>query len=160
MAPTMASTQIRHGRGARKSSAAIVGLMWLRLVAAPDPLGAGGPRDARAGGEVVLEPMANKDVLSRQTSPLIYDVGSRAVIGTSAGFGIGMAFFKRWPVRRFTTMFGLGVGLGLNYSQLNVLWHAARGTLDSSSQRNQEELRKELDDIHYEMKLRSKLKLN
>ena len=63
-------------------------------------------------------------------------------------------------MRRFTTMFGLGVGLGLNYSQLRVLWHAGRGTLDSSSERNQEQLQRELDDIHYEMALRSKLKLN
>ena len=65
--------------------------------------------------EMGLDPNATQDVLSRKTFPLIYDVGSRVAIGTSVGFGFGMIFFKRWPVRRFTTMFGLGVGLGLNY---------------------------------------------
>ena len=107
-----------------------------------------------------IDPNSTQEVLSRKTSPLIFDVGSRIFVGTMAGISFGFVFFKRWSALRFTSMFGLGVGLGLNYCQLNVLWHAARGTLDSSSQRNQEELRKELEDIHYEMKLRSKLKLN
>ena len=75
----------------------------------------------------------NSTQVSRQTFPLLYDVGSRVGMGTSAGFAFGMVFFKKWPVRRFTTMFGLGVGLGLNYSQLRVLWHAASGTFDASS---------------------------
>ena len=98
--------------------------------------------------------------LSRKTFPLMSDIGSRMFMSTSAGFGFGMVFFKSWTVRRFTTMFGLGLGLGLNYSQVRCLWHATRGTLDSSSARNQEALQKELTDIHLEMKLRSKLKLN
>ena len=66
--------------------------------------------------EMGLDPNNTQVELSRKTFPLIYDVGSRVAIGTTVGFSVGMIFFKRWPVRRFTTMFGLGMGLGLNYS--------------------------------------------
>ena len=55
------------------------------------------------------------------------------MIGTGIGFSVGFIFFKSWSVRRFTTMFGFGTGLGMNYSQIAVLWHATRGTLDSST---------------------------
>ena len=94
--------------------------------------------------------------LSRETAPLIYDVGQRALIGAFMGFGVGFVLFKRYSVRKFTTLFGFGCGIGLNYTQLNVLWHAARGTFDAKS--NHEQLMLELDELHKSMKMKSKIK--
>ena len=81
-------------------------------------------------------------------------------MGTAAGFGAGMSLFRGRSMRRFAVMFGLGMGTGLSYSQMKCLWYASRGTLNSSSTSSQEQLDRELKDIHMEMRLRSKLKLN
>ena len=94
--------------------------------------------------------------LSRDSAPLIYDVGQRALIGAGMGFGAGFVLFKRTSVRKFMTLFGFGTGLGLNYSQLNVLWHASRGTFDNRA--NHDQLMLELDDLHKSMIMKSKIK--
>ena len=46
----------------------------------------------------------------------MFDIGFRAAFGMTVGFTTSMFLFRRWPVRRFFTFFGLGTGLGLNYS--------------------------------------------
>ena len=83
-----------------------------------------------------------KTSISRSSAPLIYDVGQRALIGGAAGFASSFFLFKSWSLRMFFMFTGLGVGLGMNYSQMNVLWHAARGTIDV--ERNTDEIMKEI----------------
>jgi hypothetical protein len=55
---------------------------------------------------------------------LIYDVGQRALIGGVAGFASSFFLFKTWSLRMFFMFTGLGVGLGMNYSQMNVHYRA------------------------------------
>ena len=53
----------------------------------------------------------------------------------------------------FMMFTGLGVGLGLNYSQMNVLYHASRGTLDVESR--QQDILQEIEELRKEMNMRS-----
>mgnify|MGYP006139637177 FL=1 len=91
--------------------------------------------------------------LSRSSAPLIVDVGQRALLGAMVGFSSGFVFFKAWSIRMFMMFTGLGVGLGLNYSQMNVLYHASRGTLDV--EQRQEEILEEIEDLQKEMNMRN-----
>ena len=91
--------------------------------------------------------------LSRSSAPLLVDVGQRALLGALAGFSSGFLFFKAWSMRMFMMFTGLGIGLGLNYSQMNVLYHASRGTLDVESK--EKEILEEIEDLQKEMNMRS-----
>ena len=53
--------------------------------------------------------------IERSASPLILDVGQRGIYGMLAGFGFGYFNFRSWNMVRFTTLFGLGLGFGMNY---------------------------------------------
>ena len=44
-----------------------------------------------------------------------------------AGFGFGFVNFKSWSMRRFTSFFGLGLGIGMNYMQIKRLWVISSG---------------------------------
>mmetsp|Transcript_14091 Transcript_14091/g.23930 ORF Transcript_14091/g.23930 Transcript_14091/m.23930 type:complete len:108 (+) Transcript_14091:18-341(+) len=74
--------------------------------------------------------------IQRESLPLVTDLLKRMVVGAGAGFGLGFYMFKSWDSTKFTTLFGLGVGLGLNYTQLRVLYHSARGTLEAENEKN------------------------
>ena len=79
------------------------------------------------------------------------------LIGAGMGFSTGFIMFRSWGFRRFMTLFGFGAGLGMNYSQLQVLFYSSRGTFDTNKDENRENMLKELDDIGNEMKLWNKL---
>ena len=92
--------------------------------------------------------------------PLFMDLGRRMAIGMMAGFGGSFFLCKSWESVRFFSLCGAGVGLGLNYTQLRVLYHQAAGTFDTHLEHNQKRIMDEIEDIEREMRLLSKLEKN
>ena len=63
-------------------------------------------------------------IAARDASPFFYDVGSRTIKGAAIGAFTGLVMFRSWRTRKLLTYYGMGVGLGMSYSQLRSLWTA------------------------------------
>ena len=63
------------------------------------------------------------------------EIGTRAAYGAVAGFATGLILFKSKNVRSFTTMFGAGMGVGMNAGQLQLLYHILKGNVGQYNQR-------------------------
>eukprot|EP00347_Sterkiella_histriomuscorum_P009211 403342101 len=92
---------------------------------------------------------------SRDAAPFVYDVGYRVGKGALLGFLVGMAFFKKSSSRKFFTYYGAGFGLGMSYTQINYLQQKLRGI----ELNNEENVKRELEDLKKELELRSKLQI-
>ena len=57
----------------------------------------------------------------RNVSPFMYDIFARAGKGALIGGFLGAFFFKSHFMRRSCALYGLGVGLGMNYSTVRSL---------------------------------------
>jgi len=79
---------------------------------------------------------------------------TRTLKGAAAGFVLGHMFFRQKTMRRCSTMYGAGMGLGMSYSQIRALW----GALNNTEAKSDESFYKEIGSLETELRLRYKLK--
>ncbi|MFN9902792.1 MAG: hypothetical protein ACK55Z_29235, partial [bacterium] len=53
--------------------------------------------------------------------------GKRGIYGMLAGFVFGFFNFRTWHMVRFTSFFGIGLGLGMNFMQIKRLYILSTG---------------------------------
>ena len=58
---------------------------------------------------------------TRDSFPFVWDLGSRVLKGAVIGGITGLLFFRTSSMRRFSLFYGMGVGLGMSYSQIQHL---------------------------------------
>ena len=88
------------------------------------------------------------------TSPFLYTLGSRAAKGGAVGFFFGLVCFSSARMRKFSTLYGAGFGLGMSYSQI----YALQGAFLGNAKKTDEAFYREIDSIQQEIELRNKLR--
>ncbi len=91
---------------------------------------------------------------TEDASPFLYQMATRTAKGAAAGFVLGRVFFRPGALRRCSTMYGAGVGLGMSYSQVRALW----GALTNTEAKSDEAFHREVQSLETELRLRYKLK--
>ena len=88
------------------------------------------------------------------TSPFLYTLGARAAKGGACGLFVGMICFSSPRMRRFSTLYGAGFGIGMSYSQIFAL----QGAFLGNAKKTDEAFYKEIESIQQEIELRNKLR--
>ena len=87
-------------------------------------------------------------------TPFLYTLGARALKGGAFGLGFGLLCFSSRSMRRFSVLYGAGVGLGMSYSQV----YALKGAFFGTAKKTDEAFYREIDSIQQEIELRNKLR--